>query len=89
LLIFDLPKAVFIATNGAIGILIDTARLGTYLSVGVGLRFDLMRLLLVCVPVSFLGAYCARWVVEWIPQAVFRRVVAGFLLLVGVWLLWV
>ncbi|MBN1807234.1 MAG: sulfite exporter TauE/SafE family protein [Sedimentisphaerales bacterium] len=84
---FDLPKAVFIATAGAIALVIDTTRLTTYVIDGVRLPHLLLWGLLLFVPVSFLGAKIAKSVVDKIPQEHFRKVVAVFLLIIGIKLL--
>jgi uncharacterized membrane protein YfcA len=84
---FDLPKAVYIATAGAIALVIDTTRLTTYLLEGARLETRLLYGMLIFVPASFLGASLAKRVVDKIPQAHFRKVVAVFLLLVGAKLL--
>jgi uncharacterized membrane protein YfcA len=84
---FDLPKAVYIATGGAIGLAIDSGRLGTYLWEGAQLSSDLWLALILCVPVSFVGAKIAERIVERIPQDRFQVVVAVFLALVGARLL--
>lgn len=84
---FDLPKAVYIATAGAIALTIDTTRLTTYILNGSRLPRLLFLGLLIFVPASFLGAKIAKSVVDKIPQKYFRKVVAAFLLLMGLKLL--
>jgi uncharacterized protein len=84
---FDLPKAVYIATAGAIGIVVDSGRLAAYAWEGATLSPRLLWGLLLLVPVSFAGAKVAERVVERIPQARFRSVVAVFLCLIGLQLL--
>jgi len=81
---FDLPKEVYIATAGAIALVIDSTRLATYL--GEGARFEHLPLwgLLIFIPASFLGARIAKSAVNMIPQEHFRKVVAVFLLLMGI-----
>ncbi|TKJ32516.1 MAG: hypothetical protein CEE38_23135 [Planctomycetes bacterium B3_Pla] len=81
---FDLPKEVYITTAGAIALIIDTTRLTTYLSEGARLERLLMWGLIVFIPASFLGARIAKSVVNKIPQEHFRKVVAVFLLLIGI-----
>ena len=54
LTVFDLPKAVYIATAGAIAFAIDSTRLTTYIANGVRLDDMLLRGLLLFIPVSFL-----------------------------------
>jgi uncharacterized membrane protein YfcA len=84
---FDLPKAVYLATAGAIAIAIDTPRLVTY--IGQGARLDSLLLggMLLFVPASFLGARFGKGLLERIPQKHFRKIVAAFLFIVGLRLL--
>lgn len=84
---FDLPKAVYIATAGAIGLAIDTARIGTYIAEGAMLPSSLYWGLLLFIPASFVGAYFAKKIVDKILQKQFRMIVAVFLFLVGLKLL--
>lgn len=80
---FDLPKAVYISTAGAIGLVIDSTRLVTYLSGGTRLESLLLWGMLLFIPASFLGARIAKRIVTKIPQKQFRTVVIIFLFLVG------
>ena len=87
LLAFDLPKAVYIATSGGIGLVIDSTRLITYWAGGTRLPEALALGLIAFIPASLLGAKLAERVVDRIPQQSFRIVVAVFLMLAGVRLL--
>lgn len=80
---FDLPKAVYISTAGAIALIIDSTRLTTYIAGGARLDYDLLWGLPAFIPCSLLGAWFAKRVVDKIPQKYFRIVVACFLLIVG------
>jgi len=80
---FDLPKAVFIATAGAIGLLVDSTRIITYFIGGATLPRELWYGLILFIPVSFIGARIAKKVVDRIPQNKFRLVIAVFLLAIG------
>lgn len=80
---FDLPKAVYIATAGAIGLLVDATRIITYFAGGVTLAEELWLGLLFFIPVSFLGANIAKKIVDKIPQEKFRKVIAIFLFAIG------
>lgn len=84
---FDLHKATFIGTTGAISLLLDSTRLVTYWSRGIRVDNTLMWALFLFIPASFLGAYLGQFIVRKIPQKHFRTVVAVFLLLVGIKLL--
>jgi len=81
---FDLPKAVYITTAGAIALTIDTTRLATYIKNDARLPHLLLWGLLIFIPSSFIGARIAKSVVDKIPQEHFRKVVAVFLLLIGI-----
>ena len=81
---FDLPKAVYIATAGAIGLLVDSTRIVTYVAGGTELSQRLWLGLLLFIPASFLGAQLAKRIVDRIPQSKFRWVVVTFLFAVGV-----
>lgn len=81
---FNLPKAVYIATAGAIGLIVDSTRIVTYFTGGATLPNELWYGLLLFIPVSFVGAQIAKKVVDKIPQDKFRIVVAVFLLVIGV-----
>ncbi|MGI5817452.1 MAG: sulfite exporter TauE/SafE family protein [Armatimonadota bacterium] len=80
---FNLDRAVYIATSGAIAIVIDTVRIGEYIHGGTRLAPELMWGLLLFIPASFVGAELAKQVVERIPQEQFRLVIAASLLLVA------
>ena len=84
---FDLPKAVYIATAGSIALFIDATRLTTYFKNGARLPTLLLYGLPLFIPASFLGAAIARRIVDRIPQEHFRKIIAVFLLLMGIKLL--
>jgi uncharacterized membrane protein YfcA len=87
LLAFNLPKAVYLATAGAIALAVDTSRLIIYVREGTPLDRWLLWGMLLFVPASFFGARLAKRAVDRIPQHQFRRIVAAFLLVVGLKLL--
>ncbi len=80
---FDLPKAMYIATAGAIGLMVDSTRIITYFIGGAVLPSRLWWGLLLFIPVSFLGAKAAKKIVNKIPQDKFRKVIAVFLFAIG------
>ncbi len=84
---FDLRKATYIGTTGAISLLLDSTRLGVYLWDGIRMDQSLVWGFAFFVPASFIGAYVGAKMVHWIPQKYFRDVVAIFLFLVGIKLL--
>ena len=80
---FDLPKSVFLFTSGVIGLLIDSSRLSQYLLSNIKLNSSLTKTLILCIPVSFLGAFIAKQLVDKIPQKSFRLFITFALFLVG------
>lgn len=84
---FDLPKAIYLATAGAIALVIDTPRLAIYLQQGTRLGPLVFWGLILFVPASFLGARLGKGLLDRIPQEHFRKVVAAFLLIVAIRLL--
>ncbi len=84
---FNLPKAVYIATAGAIAIIVDSTRLTTYIVRGARLEPRLLWTMPLFIIASFIGAQIAKRIVDKIPQKHFRPVVAVFLFLVALKLL--
>ncbi|MDP3964136.1 MAG: sulfite exporter TauE/SafE family protein [bacterium] len=80
---FDLPKAVYISTAGAIALFIDSTRIITYLLNKVSLEQRFLWGLLLFIPASFIGAGAAKKIVDRVPQNKFRMVISIFLLLIG------
>ena len=81
---FDLPKEVYIMTSGIIALFIDITRVTRYLTGGITLNQELLYTLLVCIPLSFTGAFIAKKFMERIPQKSFRLFVGIFIGLVGI-----
>ena len=87
LVAFNLPKSVYLFTNGAIAFVIDSTRLTAYTLGGERLSVLLLWALLFCIPASLIGAYGAKYIVGQIPEKKFRLVVALFIGLVALKLL--
>lgn len=84
---FNLPKEVYVFTSGLIALFIDVTRVSRYAWGGTRMGEDLLYALLVCIPISFAGAYLAKKILHQIPQKSFRVFVGFFLALVGITLL--
>lgn len=80
---YDLPKAVYISTAGAIAFATDIVRVATYVGGGTAMPGNYGRGLPLFIAVSFVGAVVAQKIVNAVSQATFRRIVAVFLALVG------
>jgi uncharacterized protein len=84
---FDLPKEMYIATGAVIALLIDTARITTYIALGTRFIPILLWGVLFSIPLSFLGTYLGKKMVHYIPQKYFRFVIGGGLAVIGIRLL--
>lgn len=80
---FNLEKAVYVATAGAISFMIDSTRIATYIRGGIGLEPPLLSGFLIFVPASLIGAMLGKRGIEKIPQEKFRNFVAVFIFLLG------
>jgi uncharacterized membrane protein YfcA len=80
---FNLEKAVYVATAGAISFVIDSTRIVTYIRGGIELEPYILWGFLVFVPASLIGAMLGKKGIEKIPQENFRSFVAFFILLLG------
>ena len=81
---FDLPKAVYIATAGSIGLIIDSGRIVRYLTEGTTISSIPVWSLPIFILASFLGALTAKQVIDHIPQQQFRLVIMVFLSVVAI-----
>lgn len=84
---YDLPKSVYIFTSGLIAFFIDVTRLGGYVLGGTRLSGLLWEALLICIPVSLIGAFLAQRLLVRLPQKYFRLFIGIFLIAAGVKLL--
>lgn len=82
-----LRKKEYLATSGAIGFLMDTSRLIIYYMGGMRLTNDVRLSLLIFIPASILGAFCAQFLVRQLSEHRFTYFVAIVLGLVGINLL--
>lgn len=80
---FNLEKAVYIATAGAISFVIDSTRIATYIKGGIGLESSILWGFLIFIPASLIGAMVGKRGVEKIPQEKFRNFVSVFIFLLG------
>jgi uncharacterized membrane protein YfcA len=80
---FNLEKAVYIATAGAISFMIDSTRIATYIEGGIKLDPAILPGFLIFIPISLIGAIIGRKGIEKIPQEKFRNFVAVFIFLFG------
>lgn len=80
---YDLPKAAYISTAGAIAFATDLVRVGAYAAGGTRMPELYLSGLPVFIAISFAGAVLAQRVVNAVSQAAFRRIIAALLIIVG------
>jgi uncharacterized protein len=87
LLAFEGDKETFIATATAVGLIVDGARMPVYLATEwTGLR-EVWPLIVLATAGVVAGTLVGRRVLSFVPEPVFRRLVAVLLLLLGAWLI--
>ncbi|HEV7922366.1 MAG TPA: sulfite exporter TauE/SafE family protein [Thermoanaerobaculia bacterium] len=84
---FDLSKEAFIATSTAIGLVVDGARMPVYLW-SEGAKLMSVRTMIVIMTAGVvIGTFLGRILLGRIPEPLFKRLVSGLVLLLGIALL--
>ncbi len=86
LLGFDMPREAFVATATAIGLIVDLARMPVYFATQARGILDIWPLVLAAILGTIAGTLAGVRVLRWIPEPVFRRVVAVILLGLGAYM---
>jgi uncharacterized protein len=84
LLGFHTTRASFVATATATGLLVDLARMPVYLTLEGPALLGMARMISIATVGCVIGTFWGRRLLEKLPDAVFRRMVAGLILLLGV-----
>ncbi len=84
LMAYNLPKEMFIFTSGMIALFVDVTRITKYLMGGTTMPVNFLYILFVLVPLSLLGAYIAKRIVDKVSQKLFRIIIAVLLGLIAV-----
>jgi len=87
LLAFEGDKQTFVATATAVGLVVDAARMPVYLATEWAALQSLWPLITIAVVGVAAGTLAGRHVLAWVPEWVFRRLVAGLLFALGGWLI--
>lgn len=87
LLGFDVDKQAFVATATAIGLVVDGARMPVYFATESAAITHVWPLVLIATLGTLAGTVLGIRTLRRIPEAVFRRVVAVLLLLLGTYML--
>jgi uncharacterized protein len=84
---FDVPKHAFVATATAVGLIVDGARLTVYLITQGEEIAGLWPFLLAATAGAIVGTVLGQRLLKRIPEPVYRRLVAGLVLALGVFML--
>jgi uncharacterized protein len=84
---FDVPKQTFVATATAIGLVVDGARLPVYLWTQGRDIASAWPYLATATAGVVVGTLIGNRILRWIPETIFRRVVAGIVLALGLFML--
>lgn len=87
LLGFHLQRDAFVATATAIALLIDTCRMPVYAALQWQAIAAQWRLAAIATAGVVVGTLSGKWLLQRIPQNVFRAVVSGIILALGIWML--
>lgn len=83
LLGFDLSKATFVGTATAVGLVVDGARMPVYLATQHAEMRAMWPLIALATAGVTVGTVLGSRALGWIPEALFRRVLASILALLG------
>jgi uncharacterized membrane protein YfcA len=83
---FNVPKESFVATATAIALFVDGARLPVYLATQWREIAAIWPLVLAATGGVVIGTTFGTRILGWVPQAVFRRVIAGLLMVLGLYM---
>jgi uncharacterized membrane protein YfcA len=84
---FDVPKESFVATATAIALFVDGARLPVYLATQWREIASLWPLVLMATGGVVIGTAFGTRVLGWVPQRIFRRVIAVLLIVLGFYMM--
>ncbi len=87
LLGFNLQKEAFVATATAVALMVDLARMPVYIATQYRQMERAWPVILIMIAGTVIGTLAGRRVLEKIPDPIFRRIVGGIILALGIALL--
>lgn len=84
LLAFDAPRTAFVATATAIGMLVDAARMPVYAVAEGSEMLDMWPIIAWASAGALVGTVTGERVLRRIPETIFRRIVGGVILALGI-----
>ncbi len=87
LLGFNLQRDAFVATATAIALLIDVCRMPVYAALQFHSIVAEWRWAALATLGVIAGTLSGKWMLQRIPQNIFRAIVSGIILALGIWML--
>ncbi len=84
---FNLQRDAFVATATAIALLIDLCRMPVYAVLQFQQIVAQRQLALIATVGVVAGTLSGKWMLQRIPQTIFRAIVSGIILVLGIWML--
>jgi uncharacterized membrane protein YfcA len=84
---FHVSKEAFVATSTAVGLIVDGARVPVYLFHSGAQLLSIWQLIAMMTAAVIAGTFAGRAVLGYLNEEMFRRLVSGLILALGVWLL--
>src|SRR5215831_2292274 len=85
---FDVPKAAFVATATAVGIIVDAARVPVYLVTQGNEVLGLWPFLVTATVGTLVGTVVGERLLRRVPEPIYRKVVAALVLALGVFMIY-
>jgi len=83
---FDVSRQAFVATATAVGVVVDAARMPVYFATQWREIIGLWPVLATATVGTVVGTLTGKWVLKRIPEPIYRRIVAGLVLTLGVFM---
>ena len=84
---FEVSKEAFVATSTAVGLIVDGVRVPVYLASSGRELLSIWPLVAMCTVAVIAGTFAGRTVLGRIDEEMFRKLVSGLILALGIWLL--
>jgi hypothetical protein len=86
LLGFNVQRDAFVATATAIALLVDLFRMPVYAATQWSRIFSAWRLMVAALVGVVLGTLAGKRILGWIPERIFRLLIAAIVLALGIWM---
>ncbi len=84
---FELDRKEFIATATGIALLVDIARMPVYIATDMNALISISKLILIGSIGVLIGTFLGAWLLDKIPEKLFKKIVAALILIIGIFIL--